>query len=167
MLVFIAPYKLAYLVVVLGLRDSVVVSGGYEDDKDLGNEIIYTGHGGKDPNSGKEVSDQQLKAGNLALAKNCIDGLPVRVIRGAGGDVNYSPKFGYRYDGLYYVERYWHEQGRWGFLIWRFHLVQEPAIQTSPTLIGEKPEFPSHAYTTKPVVIQRINRNSAISQQIK
>ena len=147
--------------------DSVVVSGGYEDDKDLGNEIIYTGHGGKDPNSGKQVSDQQLKAGNLALAKDCIDGLPVRVIRGAGGDLNYSPKFGYRYDGLFYVERYWHELGRSGFLIWRFHLVQDPAILTSPILIGEKPKSPPMPTQRNQLIVQRIIRNSAISQKIK
>src|SRR5215467_12408220 len=57
--------------------DSIVISGGYEDDMDFGNEIIYTGHGGNDPISGRQVSDQELNAGNLALAKNCIDGLPV------------------------------------------------------------------------------------------
>jgi putative restriction endonuclease len=31
---------------------AIVLSGGYEDDKDLGDEIIYTGAGGNDPNSG-------------------------------------------------------------------------------------------------------------------
>lgn len=29
--------------------DSVVVSGGYEDDEDYGDVIVYTGHGGNDP----------------------------------------------------------------------------------------------------------------------
>ncbi len=29
--------------------DSIVVSGGYEDDVDDGDTIIYTGHGGNDP----------------------------------------------------------------------------------------------------------------------
>jgi len=28
--------------------ESIVLSGGYEDDKDFGNMIIYTGHGGRD-----------------------------------------------------------------------------------------------------------------------
>ena len=26
--------------------DSIVLSGGYEDDKDFGDVVIYTGHGG-------------------------------------------------------------------------------------------------------------------------
>lgn len=35
--------------------DSIVVSGGYEDDLDLGDEIVYTGQGGNDPNTGKQA----------------------------------------------------------------------------------------------------------------
>jgi putative restriction endonuclease len=48
--------------------DSIVVSGGYEDDRDNGDEIIYTGHGGRDPNTGKQIADQQFDRGNKALA---------------------------------------------------------------------------------------------------
>jgi len=36
--------------------DSIVLSGGYEDDEDLGDEIVYTGHGGRDPETGKQVA---------------------------------------------------------------------------------------------------------------
>ena len=38
--------------------ESVVLSGGYEDDNDFGNVIIYTGYGGRDSRSRKQVSDQ-------------------------------------------------------------------------------------------------------------
>jgi putative restriction endonuclease len=31
--------------------ESIVLNEGYEDDEDLGDEIIYTGEGGRDPNS--------------------------------------------------------------------------------------------------------------------
>jgi putative restriction endonuclease len=61
--------------------DSIVVSGGYEDDKDFGDEIIYTGHGGRD-SSGKSISDQTFTRGNRALAVSADQGLPVRVVRG-------------------------------------------------------------------------------------
>ncbi len=81
--------------------DSIVVSGGYEDDRDEGDLIIYTGQGGRDPNSGKQVTDQTLTRGNLALAVSQLHGLPIRVIRGAGHRSPYSPKSGYRYDGLF------------------------------------------------------------------
>src|ERR1700693_5013850 len=63
--------------------DSIVLSGGYEDDVDEGNEIVYTGHGGRDPGTGQQVSDQQFVRGNAALARDKVMGLPVRVSRGA------------------------------------------------------------------------------------
>ncbi|MDB5239528.1 MAG: hypothetical protein JWP57_153 [Spirosoma sp.] len=40
--------------------DSIVLSGGYEDDEDLGDVIIYTGHGGRSLDTGLQVADQQL-----------------------------------------------------------------------------------------------------------
>src|SRR5215204_2647231 len=80
--------------------DSIVLSGGYEDDEDLGDEIVYTGHGGRDAESGRQVAHQRLARGNLALAYSSTEGLPVRVIRGATLDWVYAPRSGYRYDGL-------------------------------------------------------------------
>jgi hypothetical protein len=43
----------------------------------------------------------------------------VRVIRGKRSGA-YAPTEGYRYDGLYYVTRYWQEPGQSGFKVWRF-----------------------------------------------
>lgn len=110
--------------------DSIVVSGGYEDDRDFGDEIIYTGHGGRDL-SGKHVKDQELTRGNLALAKNEMEGLPVRVIRGADQKNKFAPTSGYRYDGLFRVESHWHEQGKSGFKVWRYRLVKADDVQPS------------------------------------
>src|SRR5579862_4204440 len=56
--------------------ESIVVSGGYEDDEDLGHLIIYTGHGGRDA-TGKQVADQAFERGNKALARNKVLSLPV------------------------------------------------------------------------------------------
>ncbi|MGB5855281.1 MAG: YDG/SRA domain-containing protein [Oceanisphaera sp.] len=36
---------------------AIVLSGGYEDDEDNGDEIIYTGAGGNDPNTGRQNRD--------------------------------------------------------------------------------------------------------------
>ena len=36
---------------------AIVLSGGYEDDFDNGNEIVYTGAGGNDSNTGKQIAD--------------------------------------------------------------------------------------------------------------
>ena len=106
--------------------DSIVLSGGYEDDQDLGDEIVYTGHGGRDPRTGVQASDQALRGGNLALAKSSLEGLPVRVVRGSHHFSPRSPENGYRYDGLYMVDDYWHDVGRFGFRIWRFRLLMIP-----------------------------------------
>ena len=72
--------------------DSIVVSGGYEDDEDHGDFIIYTGHGGRKDGSIKQVADQELTRNNLALALNVQNGLPVRVIRGRHKKSLYTTK---------------------------------------------------------------------------
>jgi len=106
--------------------DSIVLSGGYEDDQDFGNLIIYTGYGGRDPATGSQVSDQPFSLWNRALAYSSLNGLPVRVIRGEGHESRYSPSTGYRYDGLYLIDDYWQDRGRAGFLVWRYRLVKLP-----------------------------------------
>jgi len=105
-----------------GGADSVVLAGGYEDWDDFGDEILYTGHGGRDPESKRQIGHQTLTRGNRALATNRLSGLPVRVTRGALLHSPYSPELGYRYDGLYQVEDYWRERGRSGFHVWRYRL---------------------------------------------
>ena len=75
--------------------DSIVLSGGYEDDEDLGDEVVYTGHGGRDAESRRQVAHQRLTKGNLALAHSSIEGLPVRVVRGANLGSPYAPGSGY------------------------------------------------------------------------
>jgi putative restriction endonuclease len=103
---------------------AIVLSGGYEDDKDLGDEIIYTGAGGNDPKTGKQVADQSwTNRGNAGLLKCMNEGLPVRVIRGHKHNSDFSPKSGYTYAGLYSVVDAWQEEGKSGFKICRFRLV--------------------------------------------
>jgi putative restriction endonuclease len=148
--------------------DSIVVSGGYEDDEDYGDVLIYTGHGGNDPNTRRQIAAQTLSVGNLALAKSCADGLPVRVVRGVGGHPVHSPATGYRYDGLYFVESYWQEVGRAGFRIWRYRLVKElqsdtPALASPP--IGESTaDGPARRVT---IEVQRLVRNTPVAQRVK
>ncbi|GAA1937425.1 YDG/SRA domain-containing protein [Amycolatopsis minnesotensis] len=110
--------------------DSIVVNGGYPDDLDLGDQIIYTGQGGRDESTRRQVADQELTLGNAGLAVAYRDKHPVRVIRGASGDPTYSPKTGYRYDGLFDIVDMWPEVNGDRFRIWRFHLVQATAPVT-------------------------------------
>jgi putative restriction endonuclease len=103
---------------------AIVLSGGYEDDEDLGEEIIYTGAGGNDPNTGKQIDHQAWdNRGNAGLIKSMNDGLPVRVIRGYNHESEDSPSSGYTYAGLYSIVEAWQEIGKSGFKICRFRLL--------------------------------------------
>lgn len=144
--------------------ESIVISGGYEDDKDSGDEVIYTGQGGNDLNSKRQIADQTMTRGNAALKKSCEAGLPVRVIRGAGGEPPYAPSVGYRYDGLYRVEDYWAKPGRSGFRIWQFELVRHEGKPSTQLEIGGLPTVPAPRTET---MVQRIVRNTAASQRVK
>ncbi|GAB2581675.1 hypothetical protein Aab01nite_58800 [Paractinoplanes abujensis] len=147
--------------------ESIVVSGGYPDDEDFGDELIYTGHGGRRPDSDVHIADQKLIEGNAGLARSHIDGNPVRVIRGAGGDVNHSPSAGLRYDGLYRVADFWHAKGRHGYRVWRFHLVRD----SQPELLIDDEDFgaPGHRgpVARTPATIQRLVRSTAKAQWVK
>ena len=143
-----------------------MLSGGYEDDTDYGGEIIYTGHGGRDNVTGRQVRDQPFSRGNRALACSKQQALPVRVIRGSRHNNPHSPPTGYSYDGLYRVEDFWRERGKSGFYIWRFKLTKLPNIGPSGELVFE----PSAEYSPAPRKEHsgtRLLRNSENSRRIK
>lgn len=143
--------------------DSIVVSGGYPDDEDYGDVLIYTGQGGRDEQTGRQIADQELVLGNLGLARSELDKRPIRVIRGAGGDPLYSPGQGLRYDGLFQVVGHWHDTGRDGFRIWRFRLVrlQGTAAPDESQTTSSAP--PSRVGYTG----ERIVRDRAIADRVK
>ncbi|XP_044755142.1 E3 ubiquitin-protein ligase UHRF1-like isoform X2 [Coccinella septempunctata] len=122
---------------------SIVVSGGYEDDDDNGDEFEYTGAGGRDLTGNKRVNgqtcDQKLTLSNKALALCCNAkfnedsgaeasdwraGKPVRVVR-KHGKSKYAPSDGYRYDGIYKVVKYFSEKGKSGFMVWKYTLRRD------------------------------------------
>ncbi|WP_018622653.1 YDG/SRA domain-containing protein [Spirosoma luteum] len=145
--------------------DSIVLSGGYEDDKDYGDVIIYTGHGGRSQVTGLQVADQKLTRQNLALALNCQRGTPVRVIRGYKHTSPISPKEGYRYDGLYRVDSYWQEQGLSGFVIWRFRL-EKIHEQLATDTVEEPPSIYENSERIE-ITIQRIMRDTKLALSVK
>ena len=102
---------------------SIVVSGGYVDDEDRVSSLLYTGQGGRDAGTGRQVTDQELKRGNRGLFNSMKLKYPVRVIRGY--QVTHGPSKGYRYDGLFIVKRAIVEHSIDGPLIWRFELISQ------------------------------------------
>ena len=62
-----------------------MISGGYADDIDNGEEFTYSGSGGRDLSGNKRTAkqsmDQKLTAMNKALARNCD--APINDVNGA------------------------------------------------------------------------------------
>lgn len=103
--------------------DAIVLSGGYEDDEDYGDVVIYTGHGGQ--NNGKQIAHQTLEdPGNAGLVTSEREGLPVRVIRGPVKRSEYAPKNGYQYGGIYRVVWHWLKRRDDGYLVCQFLMVK-------------------------------------------
>ncbi|XP_028766693.1 histone-lysine N-methyltransferase, H3 lysine-9 specific SUVH1-like [Neltuma alba] len=105
------------------LAISVISSGGYEDNVDDGDVLIYSGQGGACQS--KEKSDQKLERGNLALEKSLHRGNEVRVTRGLKESMNSRTKV-YVYDGLYKIQESWVEKGKSGFNVFKYRLVRLP-----------------------------------------
>lgn len=156
--------------------ESIVLSGGYEDDEDLGAVIIYTGRGGRSAETTQQVADQTLTGANRELARNVLTGLPVRVTR----KVTEAGRSFYRYAGLYRISRYWAERGKSGHRVWRFRLEVLPEIEslaergasTQPDLFSTSSAVSEPASTYSPAprretTTLRLVRDTAVTRQVK
>ncbi|KAJ9587699.1 hypothetical protein L9F63_018879 [Diploptera punctata] len=137
---------------------SIVLSGGYEDDVDNGDDFLYTGSGGRDLSGNKRTAeqscDQTLTRLNKALALNCNiplnskggeaknwkGGKPVRVVRNykLHKHSKFAPEIGNRYDGIYKVVKYYPEKGKSGFVVWRYLLRRDDDTPAPWTAEGKK-----------------------------
>jgi len=158
-----------------GNAESIVISGGYKDDLDEGDVIIYTGQGGQSRDGGStQVKDQVLERGNRALVNAALNQIPIRVIRGARGDKRFSPQTGYRYDGLFMVSKHWFEKSKDGPLVVRFELRKidesfyEVALENfSETTIGETPVGSINPVRKLSNPIDRIKRDPTVVKWVK
>ena len=105
--------------------ESIILADQYEDDEIHEAYFWYAGHGGRDADTGRQVTDQMLTPRNRALLRSQETGRPVRVFRriAPGGD------WQFRYEGLWRVVAHTHGPGRSGFQVYRFRL--EPFRATS------------------------------------
>ncbi|KAL4443565.1 hypothetical protein ABPG75_011302 [Micractinium tetrahymenae] len=133
---------------------SVVLSGGYEDDRDEGEWFLYTGSGGRDLSGNKRTNkeqsfDQVFESMNKALKLSCTKGLPVRVVRSFKEKrSSYAPteETPVRYDGIYRIVKCWRTKGKQGFLMCRYLFVRcdnEPAPWSSEET-GDRPGLESN-----------------------
>ena len=136
---------------------AIVLSGGYADDRDFGDAVVYTGEGGYE--GGRQVRDQVLKRGNRWLIQSCDDQVPVRVVRGKAAEWN-PPTDGYRYDGLYMVKRWWPAKGESGFRIYRYRLERADAERLPLLTNGPAPR----ATTTGERIVRDTSRAGLVKK---
>ncbi|CAD0218706.1 YDG/SRA domain-containing protein [Chryseobacterium sp. JV274] len=146
---------------------AIVLSGGYEDDLDFGEEIVYTGAGGNDSNTGKQIRDQTWEKGNAGLIISMDQGLPVRVIRGSTHTSEFSPQNGYSYAGLYSVVDAWEETGKSGFKICRFRLEYSGNNQSKKAVRQIELDYSERTKKRIESTVLRIVRDTKVAWQIK
>lgn len=113
------------------LAVSIVSSGGYDDEGDDGDILIYSGQGGVQRRDG-QMFDQKLERGNLALEKSLHRGNEVRVIRGLKDAAGSTGKI-YVYDGVYKIQESWTEKNKSGCSVFKYKLSRvagQPAAFT-------------------------------------
>ncbi|CAL0313055.1 unnamed protein product [Lupinus luteus] len=135
------------------IATSVIVSGGYEDDLDDGEVIVYTGQGGQEKNSFRQASHQKLEGGNLALERSMHYGIEVRVIRGVRyeGSASSSGKI-YVYDGLYKIVDCWFDVGKSGFGVFKYKLWRiEGQEKMGSAILKEAREIRRSGFDFKPM----------------
>lgn len=112
------------------LAVSIVSSGGYDDETEDKDVLIYSGQGGNPISKDKAASDQKLEKGNLALERSLHQANEVRVIRGMKDPANTSVKI-YVYDGLYTIKESWLEKGKSGCNVFKYKLVRLPGQRSA------------------------------------
>ncbi|KAM0993604.1 hypothetical protein ACFX2A_009369 [Malus domestica] len=130
---------------------SIVSSGGYEDSVEDSNVLIYSGQGGNASNDfrrGKELKDQKLERGNLALEKSLHRGNDVRVIRGLKDVSNPTGKV-YVYDGLYKIHESWVDKGNSGCNVFKYKLVRLPGQPEAFTIWKSIEQWKEETTTTR------------------
>ena len=150
--------------------ESIVLADKYEDDEVHADYLLYTGHGGRSPETGQQVADQALTKANLGLARSQVTGLPVRVyrkVRRAGGEV------AFRYEGLFRVVSRDYRPGRSGFMVYLFRLEPEqPEWAAGPAPLPYAVAEPAGPVLAEPApryaaTTSRLIRDTALTRQVK
>ena len=114
---------------------AIVLSGGYEDDIDYGDEILYTGEGGNA--NGAQIEHQSFESpGNKGLLISFRKKMHIRVIRSWQHKSPFSPKQGYKYCGLFeIIDKPELVFGKSGFKVCRFRLRKIDALQNEDIIV--------------------------------
>ncbi|KAJ0979031.1 hypothetical protein J5N97_014505 [Dioscorea zingiberensis] len=103
---------------------AVVSAGGYENDDEDADVLIYTGQGGSGKNDKNKLMTRNLKGATLLLREVCI--VAMRLGNPTAKDVSSPGSKIYIYDGLYKINKSWVEKAKSGFNVFKYKLVREP-----------------------------------------
>jgi hypothetical protein len=99
--------------------ESIILADQYEDDEIHEDYFWYAGHGGRNGQTGRQVTDQEFNHRNRALARSQETGRPVRVYR----RIDSAPAaWQFRYEGLWRVVAHEYVTGKSGYQVYRFRL---------------------------------------------
>ncbi|KAL3841121.1 hypothetical protein ACJIZ3_025712 [Penstemon smallii] len=129
---------------------SIVSSGGYDDEGNDGDVLIYSGQGGVQRRDG-QMFDQKLERGNLALEKSLHRANDVRVIRGIKENNSSNAKI-YVYDGLYKIRESWAEK-KSGCNVFKYKLVRVPGQPEAFTLLKSIQQWKDGTATRTSVIL--------------
>eukprot|EP00873_Tetraselmis_striata_P026373 jgi/Tetstr1/446637/TSEL_034160.t1 len=131
---------------------SIVFAGNYgggAGDELAGaeGEMVYDGAGGNDLlHDKRQIADQTLDRGNLALTGNHEHAIPVRVTRKNKCKESYTGSV-FTYDGLWDVVEWWGERPKTeynpGFLVYRYRLRRRPG-QEKTEILSKAEEKEAH-----------------------
>ena len=133
--------------------ESIVLSRGYEDDVDFGEVIYYTGQGGRDPETGRNVEHQEFTGLNKSLSLNVESRQPVRVVE--------RVTEGFQYRGLFSVDDARLTEGRSGVIICRYDLFSIAGSAPLPATSQQR------AAPRKRVTSNRVIRDTAAAGRVK
>lgn len=144
---------------------SIVLSGGYPDDLDNGDYLVYTGQGGQ--LNQKQVKDQSFEtSGNKALLTSQLHGNQVRVFRGIRKK---SEKYRivYQYGGLYYVTGSFYKTGKEGFEMCLFILEKIKPLEVTELIPSISLSDGNVETRRSSTTTLRIVRDTKLSKEIK
>ena len=151
--------------------ESIVLSDKYEDDEVHKDFILYTGHGGRSQETGKQVADQTLTDSNLGFARSEATGLPVRVYQKVHIP---SGTTAFRYEGLFRVTGHQLVIGKSGFKVFRFRLepvvaskYSEPVSYATLSLFDENAPVVAEPVPRYEATTSRLIRDTAVTRQVK
>lgn len=99
--------------------ESIILADQYEDDDIQEDYFWYAGHGGRDGQTGRQVTDQEFNHRNRALARSQETSRPVRVFR----RIDSAPAiWQFRYEGLWRVVAHEYVTGKSGYRVYRFRM---------------------------------------------